>query len=97
MVVRSEHKEALLCCVEPLAQAAQRLWSLLLEVLQKPPGHSPGYPALLSLLGPDGSKGLDQMDTEGLPSLNHYVNLGVLLLSMSCFMSSVISKVISLM
>jgi len=29
-----------------LAQAAQRLWSLLLEELQKLPGHKPGQPPL---------------------------------------------------
>ena len=40
--------EALLCCSGDgaVAQAAQRLWTLLLGDLPKPLGHSPGHAAL---------------------------------------------------
>ena len=39
---------ALLCCAGDgaLAQAAQRLWGLLLGALQQPPGRGAGHPAL---------------------------------------------------
>ena len=46
--VLSEHQAALLCYVgdEALAEVAQRLWSLLLRDVQKPPRRGPGPPAL---------------------------------------------------
>lgn len=63
---RKEHQEAFLCCVgvRAPAQAAQRLWSLLLGDLQKPPGHGPG-PAAPGVsagaeAGPDGQRGASQ-------------------------------------
>lgn len=44
----SQHQAALLCCavMGALAQAAQRLWSLLLGDVRHPSGHGPGQPAL---------------------------------------------------
>lgn len=55
----SEHWNVLLCFEDDqaLEQVFQRLWSLLLEGLQKLPGHGAGHPALG---GPDGSRGLCQ-------------------------------------
>jgi len=62
--VLSEHQETFLCCVGDgaVAQAAQKLWGLLLGDLQKSPGHSPGHPALGvpagAGVGPHGHSGL---------------------------------------
>ena len=39
-----------------LAQAAQKLWRLLLGDLQKLPGRGPGHPALVALLGREWSR-----------------------------------------
>jgi len=46
--VPSEQQAAHLCCAGDgtLAQAAQRLWGLLIGGLQKPPGRGPWHPAL---------------------------------------------------
>jgi len=51
--VLSEVQGALLCCAVDgaLAQAAQRLCSLLLGDLQEPPVCGTGHPVLLSLFG----------------------------------------------
>jgi len=42
-----------LCSVDgvPLAQAAKRLWNLLLGDLPEPTGSGPGHPALVILAG----------------------------------------------
>jgi len=42
----STRSTSALCGNGALAQAAQRLWDLLLGDLPKPPQHSPGHPAL---------------------------------------------------
>jgi len=54
-----------------LAQAAQRLWGLLLGDLQKPSGHGPGCPAL----GISAGVGVGQMDPEVVSKLSHSVIL----------------------
>ena len=50
-----------------LAQAAQRLWDLLLGGLRKPPGRGPEHPAL----GGPAAAGLGLGDPEGPACLSH--------------------------
>ena len=52
-----------------LAWASQRLWSLLLEDLQKLPGRGPGSPAL----GVPAGAGVSQRSSEDSASLSHPV------------------------
>ena len=56
---------------EALAQAAQRLWGLLLGDLQEPSGHGPGCPAL----GIPAGVVVGQMDPEVVSKLSHSVIL----------------------
>lgn len=70
-VVLWELQEALLCTAGcTLAQVAQRLWTLLLGDLQKPPGHGPEHPALDDQdgggVGPHGPRGPCQPQTLGI-------------------------------
>ena len=61
----------MLCSDGALAQAAQRLWGLLLGDLPELPGCGPGHPAL----GVPAGAVVVQRDTEGPASLSHAVVL----------------------